>query len=163
MKDTWTDKAAVFISDDNDLEDHGVMYITKGDDWYITVAPVNSHEKGRVPIGYPEIRIRLSGTSQPDGFSDLVNMMHALGTEDYYRLLNLSESFAKKVSAQYINNEERKELEALKKSISSGIATPHSTHCCVEHGCKYGPEDYCPVVLGLETGTCPASYQCEDC
>ena len=24
---------------------------------------------------------------------------------------------------------------------------PHSTHCCIIHGCKYGEHDTCPVCL----------------
>jgi hypothetical protein len=34
----------------------------------------------------------------------------------------------------------------------------HQTHCCVEHGCKYGEMD-CPVALGTVT----QDYPCEDC
>lgn len=25
----------------------------------------------------------------------------------------------------------------------------HTRHCCVEHGCKYGEEDGCPVYQGI--------------
>lgn len=34
----------------------------------------------------------------------------------------------------------------------------HRTHCCFEHGCKYGDED-CPVELGL----IKQDYPCEMC
>lgn len=34
----------------------------------------------------------------------------------------------------------------------------HATHCCAEHGCKYGDED-CPVV----TGKVQQRYDCEEC
>lgn len=34
----------------------------------------------------------------------------------------------------------------------------HETHCCEEHGCKYGNED-CPVVIGL----IKQRYRCEFC
>ena len=34
----------------------------------------------------------------------------------------------------------------------------HQTHCCIEHGCKYGNSN-CPVELGLVQQT----YLCEDC
>ena len=34
----------------------------------------------------------------------------------------------------------------------------HRTHCCFEHGCKYGDKD-CPVELGL----IKQDYKCEDC
>lgn len=27
----------------------------------------------------------------------------------------------------------------------------HETHCCLKHGCKYGENDKCPVVLNLIT------------
>lgn len=33
----------------------------------------------------------------------------------------------------------------------------HETHCCAEHGCKYGEED-CPVVNGAVDG-----LSCEEC
>ena len=26
----------------------------------------------------------------------------------------------------------------------------HTEHCCAEHGCKYGEEDFCPVWLGYK-------------
>ncbi len=35
----------------------------------------------------------------------------------------------------------------------------HTEHCCIEHGCKYGEEDACPVWLGYK----PQSYPCESC
>jgi hypothetical protein len=34
----------------------------------------------------------------------------------------------------------------------------HETHCCFEHGCKYGDQD-CPVVVGLTEQV----YACDDC
>ncbi len=34
----------------------------------------------------------------------------------------------------------------------------HATHCCGEHGCKYGDHD-CPVVLGQVE----QRYVCEEC
>lgn len=34
----------------------------------------------------------------------------------------------------------------------------HRTHCCFEHGCKYGDKD-CPVELGL----IKQDYPCEEC
>jgi len=34
----------------------------------------------------------------------------------------------------------------------------HITHCCVDHGCKYGYDD-CPVYLGIVE----QKYPCEDC
>lgn len=36
----------------------------------------------------------------------------------------------------------------------------HATHCCKEHGCKYGDED-CPVYLGIIKQEYPCEY-CED-
>lgn len=35
----------------------------------------------------------------------------------------------------------------------------HVSHCCKWHGCKYGPNDKCPVVLG----EVEQLYLCEDC
>lgn len=34
----------------------------------------------------------------------------------------------------------------------------HASHCCLDHGCKYG-DDNCPVVSGRVTQL----YKCEDC
>lgn len=34
----------------------------------------------------------------------------------------------------------------------------HDTHCCIEHGCKYGEED-CPVANGIRK----QQYLCEMC
>lgn len=34
----------------------------------------------------------------------------------------------------------------------------HESHCCLEHGCKYG-DDNCPVALGQT----PQDYTCEMC
>ncbi len=38
------------------------------------------------------------------------------------------------------------------------MSSVHSTHCCLEHGCKYGDED-CPVVSGREI----QEFRCEKC
>lgn len=35
----------------------------------------------------------------------------------------------------------------------------HRAHCCARHGCKYGHDDKCPVVLGDVKQDMP----CEDC
>lgn len=35
----------------------------------------------------------------------------------------------------------------------------HTEHCCIEHGCKYGENSYCPVVNGFQK----QSYPCEQC
>jgi len=45
-----------------------------------------------------------------------------------------------------------------KTSIKKECWGVHETHCCVEHGCKYGDED-CPVVIGL----IKQKYFCQDC
>jgi hypothetical protein len=36
--------------------------------------------------------------------------------------------------------------------------TTHGSHCCKDHGCKYGDES-CPV----EAGTEPQEFPCEQC
>ena len=33
----------------------------------------------------------------------------------------------------------------------------HQTHCCEKHGCKYGDDSNCPVVLGL----IKQDYECQ--
>lgn len=35
----------------------------------------------------------------------------------------------------------------------------HATHCCVKHGCKYGPSEKCPV----SNKEVEQEYPCEDC
>lgn len=35
----------------------------------------------------------------------------------------------------------------------------HVTHCCLHHGCKYGEDETCPVVLGAHK----QEYPCEEC
>lgn len=35
----------------------------------------------------------------------------------------------------------------------------HTEHCCSRHGCKYGKDDECTVMLGIA----PPSYPCEFC
>jgi hypothetical protein len=35
----------------------------------------------------------------------------------------------------------------------------HTEHCCARHGCKYGDDKTCPVVLKKKT----QSYPCENC
>lgn len=35
----------------------------------------------------------------------------------------------------------------------------HTEHCCKHHGCKYGEDEFCPVVLGLQE----QSHLCELC
>lgn len=64
---------------------------------------------------------------------------------------------AKKLIKQY----ESEQLD-LSKSATTSIPQEnwgvHRTHCCFEHGCKYGDKD-CPVELGL----IKQDYKCEDC
>ena len=36
----------------------------------------------------------------------------------------------------------------------------HATHCCLEHGCKYGDDD-CPVMMGTVDGL--SAEECEHC
>jgi len=42
-------------------------------------------------------------------------------------------------------------------NIKPNIFAVHDSHCCPEHGCKYGDPD-CPVMDGLASGV-----TCEDC
>ena len=61
---------------------------------------------------------------------------------------------------------EKQQPERLRNFLATGLITSipkeqwgvHRTHCCVEHGCKYGDGD-CPVVLGIIAQDC----YCEDC
>lgn len=52
-------------------------------------------------------------------------------------------------------------LEDFTKVIDDSLVRnygTHGTHCCAEHGCKYGDID-CPVVSGFMT----QNYECEEC
>ena len=40
-----------------------------------------------------------------------------------------------------------------------GIKDVHTEHCCIIHGCKYGKDDECTVMLRIS----PQSYPCESC
>ena len=71
------------------------------------------------------------------------------------------------LSAQkLIKDYELQELQLRKETLSKTATTSipesnwgvHESHCCFEHGCKYGYED-CPVTLGLTQ----QDYRCEDC
>lgn len=35
----------------------------------------------------------------------------------------------------------------------------HTEHCCLTHGCKYGKDEECTVMLGRQ----PQSFPCEEC
>lgn len=37
----------------------------------------------------------------------------------------------------------------------------HTSHCCKHHGCKYGEDETCPVVLGDAEGNAGCEY-CAD-
>ena len=49
-------------------------------------------------------------------------------------------------------------LTPIKTSINKSFWGVHETHCCIEHGCKYGYGD-CPVV----TGETEQKSKCEEC
>jgi|GEM_PF-6944422 len=59
--------------------------------------------------------------------------------------------------------EQREEFRVvLSKSATTSIPEKdwgvHKTHCCFQHGCKYG-DDQCPVEIGL----IKQDYPCQDC
>lgn len=49
-----------------------------------------------------------------------------------------------------------KEIRLYHRGLSYGT---HISHCCIKHGCKYGEDDECPVVNGIEI----QKYICMDC
>jgi hypothetical protein len=67
---------------------------------------------------------------------------------------------------ELIKNYETEQLNLLRvmRSKSATTSIPqekwgvHRTHCCFDHGCKYGDKD-CPVELGL----IKQDYKCEYC
>lgn len=112
--------------------------------------------------------------------SSLINSMNLEQREKFYNLikefdedgldLKMKSKFIKFTCSDILNNikttnefEERKKLkvEAVKNNTSTIPKTKwgvHETHCCSEHGCKYGDID-CPV----ETGLIKQRYKCEFC
>jgi hypothetical protein len=51
----------------------------------------------------------------------------------------------------------RREVVITEDVVSS--TDVHTEHCCIRHGCEYGPGDECSVV----SGTKPQSFRCEQC
>lgn len=110
----------------------------------------------------------------------LIDSMNLEQREKFYNLikefeedgldLKLKSNFIKFTCSDILNSiktinkfEEREKLkvEAVKNNTSTIPKTEwdvHETHCCSEHGCKYGDID-CPVEIGL----IKQRYKCEFC
>ena len=60
----------------------------------------------------------------------------------------------------YLFNDFGTPVELLLRIGGGQVSEPcvHTSHCCADHGCKYGQED-CPV----ETGKKDQEFPCEDC
>ena len=46
-----------------------------------------------------------------------------------------------------------------KSELTAQQIGTHASHCCAYHGCQYGDDEICPVVLG----TAEQGYLCEEC
>lgn len=49
--------------------------------------------------------------------------------------------------------------DTLVTEIVVSLTDVHTEHCCIRHGCEYGPDDECSVV----SATKPQSFRCEQC
>jgi hypothetical protein len=38
------------------------------------------------------------------------------------------------------------------------VSNVHTGHCCIQHGCKYGDEEQCPVATGTERQDHPCEF-----
>jgi len=98
-------------------------------------------------------------------FSDFIKKMRTEGLDE-----KLSDQFSKftcdnilediKSTTEFERKQKEKEI-AVKKgktTIPKEKYGVHETHCCINHGCKYGDID-CPVCLGL----IKQKYLCEYC
>lgn len=47
----------------------------------------------------------------------------------------------------------------VRRATAMSRAGVHATHCCTDHGCKYGDDDVCPV----KSGDVAQEYPCEWC
>ena len=50
----------------------------------------------------------------------------------------------------------RREITTVEVEVLSDV---HTEHCCALHGCKYGDDQECTVVMALK----PQAYACEEC
>lgn len=111
----------------------------------------------------------------------ITGLIYHLNTSQQERLILLFKEFQKEgiVEHKYVDNydivdiindieysikfEEQQQLE-INEAIAGRTTIPedcwgvHETHCCIDHGCKYGKAD-CPVFIGL----IKQQYKCESC
>jgi len=107
------------------------------------------------------ILIHSMNEKQREEFSNFINRLKIEGLDDKlgeFTCDEIIESIAS--TTEY----ERKKKES-QLAVDKGTTTipkekwgVHITHCCLEHGCKYGHID-CPVATGLVK----QKYLCEDC
>lgn len=104
--------------------------------------------------------------------SKLINRMSVLQRKDFYELIKrfrsngLDEQISSDILAEIesINNYEKTIAEKERSVMLNKTTIPkenwgvHITHCCSDHGCKYGDID-CPVAIDLVK----QKYKCEDC
>lgn len=99
--------------------------------------------------------------NKDDIFLKIQEMKISLEKDELEKLYNLSKEFKDIAFDFYHDDICLKKFEEEKHKVKSGGYTAHGTHCCKDHGCKYGEDKYCTVVQELEEGPlCPASTQC---
>lgn len=94
---------------------------------------------------------------------DIEAMLTAYYNDDFHKVRTLAESIKDRAADIAYESVFAKEFQDDKKKVEAGGSTAHSTHCCLDHGCKYGDDEYCTVMQGIERQDimCPVSTQCD--
>lgn len=95
--------------------------------------------------------------------ADIEEMLSAYFSHDFGKIAKISKKISEDAFDIAYEDTCALEFEADKKKVEAGGGTAHSTHCCLDHGCKYGDDEYCTVMQGIERQEvmCPASTQCD--
>lgn len=120
-------------------------------------------------VDFPEILFYLTEDIIYSGYQDSINKSNV---ENYVKFYFLVESFKEKfkeendvkltsVFSLFMHSNHDITYDSFCEEVKSKLIErygTHSSHCCSDHGCKYGNKD-CPVTLGL----IEQEYPCEDC
>lgn len=95
--------------------------------------------------------------------ADIEAIKAAYYEEDFDKVHKLSKVLSDNAAEVALESIHLREFEEDKKRVAKGLGTAHATHCCLEHGCKYGDDKYCTVMQGIEPQEiiCPTSVQCD--
>ena len=95
---------------------------------------------------------------------DIEAMLTAYYNDDFHKVRTLAESIKDRAADIAYESLYIKKLQEERKGVEAGGSTAHSTHCCLDHGCKYGDDEYCTVMQGIEPQEimCPVSTQCDN-